>query len=341
MKKVTSKLSATRTKAKKPAKAVTVKKTRKSILAASTPVRVESQQAIQKEQSHAGVGTAVLQQQRVEESKFYLGAPSHELFREEHFIFPERYNKDRLVLLARDPYWMHSYWEVTASIVEKAKKENGENVINSSRMVLRVKDITNAAPEKPNSFFDIDLAPGTRNWYINVQDQKTYCVEIGFKTPDGRFIMLLRSNYVSTPRAGVSDVMDEAWMSAEEYDKIYALSGGFGIGLSSGELKKRMKEKIQHWITSGVPGSMFSPWKKKEVPRNFFLWVEAELIIYGATMPDAGLTIQGTPKKLNPDGTFSARFAFPNGTQVIPVSATSSDKIDTITITPIANRETK
>jgi hypothetical protein len=288
------------------------------------------------------VNTVVLEQQRVEESKYYLGAPSPEPFREEHFMFPEKYGYDHIVLLVRDPYWTHAYWEITPQTTERIWRENGEEAMRFAKLVLRVKDIQNTNPDKPNAYFDIDIAPGAKNWYISVMKPNTsYCVEIGYLLSSGRFLMITRSNYVMTPRAGVSEVLDEEWMSLEEYDKIYALSGGLNLGLSSAELRKRMKERMEQWITSGVPGSMFSPWKKRHEERKFFLWVEAELIIYGATMPDAKLSIQGVPKKLNPDGTFSARFALPNGVHSIPVSAVSADNVDKQTITPIVSRETK
>jgi hypothetical protein len=288
------------------------------------------------------MGTSMLEQQRVEESKFYLGAPSPEQFREENFVFPEKYGYDHIFLLVRDPYWTHTYWEITPETIDRVWKENGEEAMRSAKMVLRVKDIQNTTPEKPNSYFDIEVAPGAKNWYISVMKPNTsYCVEIGYLLMSGRFLMITRSNYVTTPRAGISEVLDEEWMSLEEYDKIYALSGGLNLGLSSAELRKRMKEKMEQWITSGVPGSMFSPWKKKQEERKFFLWVDAELIVYGATEPNAKLTIQGVPKKLNPDGTFTARFALPNGIYNIPVTAVSADNVDKQTITPIVTRETK
>ena len=45
----------------------------------------------------------------------------------------------------------------------------------------------------------------------------------------GRFYVLARSNVVTTPRAGVSDVIDENWadIDAKKADRIYAMSGGF------------------------------------------------------------------------------------------------------------------
>ena len=69
--------------------------------------------------------------------------------------------------------------------------------------------------------------------------------------------------------------------------------------------------------------------------------VNTELIVYGATEPDAKVTVQGKEITLKPDGTFSLRFALPDGKQVIPVEATSNDEIDHRKITPIVTRKTE
>jgi hypothetical protein len=45
-------------------------------------------------------------------------------------------------------------------------------------------------------------------------------------------------------------------------------------------------------------------------PRKFWLIADAELIVYGATEPDATVTIGGKPIKLNPDGTFRFQMSF-------------------------------
>ena len=55
----------------------------------------------------------------------------------------------------------------------------------------------------------------------------------------------------------------------------------------------------------------------------------------------ARVKVQGKEIKLRPDGTFSLRFALPDGKQVIPAEATSSDGIDTRRITPIVTRKTE
>ena len=52
--------------------------------------------------------------------------------------------------------------------------------------------------------------------------------------------------------------------------------------------------------------------------------MNAELIIYGATEPDASVTIGGRKIRLRPDGTFSYRFALPDGNYELPAIATSA-----------------
>ena len=59
--------------------------------------------------------------------------------------------------------------------------------------------------------------------------------------------------------------------------------------------------------------------------RKFWFKVNAELIIYGATDPDAKVTIADRPIKLRPDGTFSFRFSLPDGRYQLPAVAVSSD----------------
>jgi hypothetical protein len=59
-------------------------------------------------------------------------------------------------------------------------------------------------------------------------------------------------------------------------------------------------------------------------PKDFWFTVNAELVIYGATERDATVTIAGQPIQLRPDGTFTFRLAFPEGTYDLPVRAVSA-----------------
>jgi hypothetical protein len=149
---------------------------------------------------------------------------------------------------------------------------------------------------------------------------------------------------VHTPFEGPSGITDEEWMIPDEmFARLYGM--GFGLGQSS-PVGRAWQERIKQALFSGVfasPGmaSMASPVKKIVKERKFWLKVDCELIVYGATEPDAKVTVQDRVVRLRPDGTFTLRFALPDGKQVIPVKAISSDDIEERTITPIVSRETK
>ncbi|MBD0335467.1 MAG: DUF4912 domain-containing protein [Cyanobacteria bacterium Co-bin13] len=75
-------------------------------------------------------------------------------------------------------------------------------------------------------------------------------------------------------------------------------------------------------------------------PRQFWLIADAELIVYGATEPDATVTIGGKPIKLNPDGTFRFQMSFQDGLIDYPIMAVAADGEQTRSIHMKFNRET-
>ena len=75
-------------------------------------------------------------------------------------------------------------------------------------------------------------------------------------------------------------------------------------------------------------------------PREFWLIADAELIVYGATEPDATVTIGGSPIKLNPDGTFRFQMSFQDGVIDYPIMAVAVDGEQTRSIHMKFTRET-
>jgi uncharacterized protein len=62
-----------------------------------------------------------------------------------------------------------------------------------------------------------------------------------------------------------------------------------------------------------------------ERQRQFWLIADAELIVYGATEPDASVSIGGRQIKLNPDGTFRFQMSFQDGNIDYPIIAVAKD----------------
>ena len=79
---------------------------------------------------------------------------------------------------------------------------------------------------------------------------------------------------------------------------------------------------------AGIPSPGSSPSPVADKNKGFWFNVNAELIIYGATEPTARVTLGGHEIKLRADGTFSFRFALPDGKYDLPAVAVSADGTD-------------
>jgi hypothetical protein len=90
---------------------------------------------------------------------------------------------------------------------------------------------------------------------------------------------------------------------------IWAIPTSSGIGMSG----------------IGMSGAGFAASIPPIRPRQFWLVADAELIVYGATEPDAIVTIDGLPIQLNPDGTFRFHISFQDGMIRYPIIAIAHD----------------
>ncbi len=123
------------------------------------------------------------------------------------------------------------------------------------------------------------------------------------------------------------------------------------LGLGSEEidqlLRKQLQQKLYSESASGLSGvlletlapgptSLFSgigaswsaqPFSVKR-ERGFYMHVNAEIIFYGGTDPDATVWVDGQEIKLAPDGTFRYHFKLPDGDFAIPIVAQSPDKVE-------------
>jgi hypothetical protein len=82
-------------------------------------------------------------------------------------------------------------------------------------------------------------------------------------------------------------------------------------------------------ISEFAEGLPSSPTAQGPPPQQgFWFNLNAELVIYGSTESNASVTIGGRPIRLRPDGSFSYRFALPDGNYQLPVVAVSPEGTD-------------
>ena len=247
----------------------------------------------------------------------------------ESMEIPADYGVTRIVAMAKDPAWLFTYWEITAERFMQLEKKFKDEWTKCT-MALRIYD------QGAKSHSDMNISYEARAYYVNVTPGGSYQIAIGVITPSGKFVKIAESAIVETPSGRMSDRVDEQWVIPEDvYDRVFAASGGHEVvaGGGSAEMRRMLEVRLEEQLSSESVSSFGSgELMPEQKERRFRLRVATELILYGATEPDAKVTIQGKPVKLRRDGTFTARFALPDGTIEIPVTAVSGDKVEERTI---------
>ncbi len=141
---------------------------------------------------------------------------------------PDKYNETYLRALPRDPLWLFAYWELSGETVELLRRHVGGDAFAGSKWVLRVLDVTDIVYNGSNAWrqADVELAPYASSWYVKVWEPgRSYLLQVGIVTSDGRFFSAVNSNAAQMPRNAVSAVLDEEWTTAST-DELIRLSGG-------------------------------------------------------------------------------------------------------------------
>jgi uncharacterized protein len=149
---------------------------------------------------------------------------------------------------------------------------------------------------------------------------------------------------VTTPKAGVADPLDENWLDVQkQIDRIENPASIGGRCESHGaaiDLRDLFEERLRRPMNSLSFQNLTSV-AMPSLGRDFHFRIDAELIVYGSTEPNARVTLQGEPVQLRPDGTFTVRFSLPDSRQIIPAVAASADGIEERTIVLAVERNTK
>ena len=251
--------------------------------------------------------------------------------------------KDRIVAVARDPYWLHTYWELSRSTLARAQAALGQEW-HTARPLLRLMDVTSedTTSASERHVRDIEIHGGVNNWFIDVQSPpRSYRIDIGYLARRGKFFVLARSNVVTTPKAGSSDIFDESWSNVQEqFQRLYRQSGGASGSSDSSDLRDLFEERFRRPMHS-LSLQTLGTGALTSLGRDFHFDIDAELIVYGSTEPNAKVTLQGEPVQVRPDGSFTVRFSLPDSRQIIPAVAASPDGVEERTIVLAVERNTK
>ncbi|WP_407457422.1 DUF4912 domain-containing protein [Fibrobacter sp.] len=260
----------------------------------------------------------------------------------------QSFDAEYLVLMQKDPNWMHAFWEVSESRINEAKKGKG-------KIVLRLFDIAGdltVQRSKKRKFRDIEVPANARSWYVENTAGKS-CVAVLGAVSGKNFKPIVESAPVMTfDKSAAAPAADDAFAKASLGGNTLGnfMSSGFSSQTAESWLKQLGGNfgSSSESMFSGALSSAALQSNNIEVSKDsvnygkdFFLWVKTRLIVYGGTRPDAHLQVRGEPFPLNPDGTFSFEEDLPDSTKIIPVFATDKDGDFPTTIVPIVVKRTE
>lgn len=161
---------------------------------------------------------------------------------------PDRYDRDRLVLMPQDPTHLFAYWELSGDSLARAR----ERIDGEGHLVLVV--VSPRGVEQR----EVDLLGG--NYYLSVAPGTTYRGELALRGAHGELVTVVAAAPVATPPLGPSDRLDEAWMAVDEtFEELLVGAGVPGQAPSSAEIAgKRVHARLWHEAVAGPglpPGS--------------------------------------------------------------------------------------
>jgi len=129
---------------------------------------------------------------------------------------------------------------------------------------------------------------------------------------------------------------------ADEYERVYALSGGYDEATDTSELRQVLEDRLRRPLAGSViqrlgggMGDQVEHWA------HFAFHGDAELVVLGHIQPGYQVTVRGEPVPVGGDGRFSMRLPLPDRRHVLPVVGQSPRGTEQRTIVLAVERNTK
>jgi len=253
-----------------------------------------------------------------------------------------------VVFLPRDPQWAYTFWEISASDHERAQAAGAQ------QLCLRVEDVTGLPLGAAHAHTRQEVVVDARGseWFLPVPlSGRDYRVELGYRLAGGGWLPLAVSAVAHVPAEGPSAVVADSFVPFTLEGPVGALIQPDSVSpvvherhyrkATAGDvIRRRVGSELLHEQSEGSEGpegvtgaSGAGVWASGRsesgsgLPRqrSFWLVADAELIVYGATEPDATLSIGGDPVELDAEGRFRIHVPFRDGEQSYPIEAVAAD----------------
>jgi len=174
---------------------------------------------------------------------------------------PAAYGEDKVALLARDPRWAFTYWEVTEANLAAARAKLGA----PGALCLRLYDVTGIHFTGSNATFrDQEVGERLGTYYLELgAPTRSFCIDIGLRGATGAFVTLARSNRVTLPPETLSSVIDDNWTLGDDvFRKLYqpVAAGASPMGAEA------WREGVGPNVSSPGMSPLVAPWPPRKEP---------------------------------------------------------------------------
>jgi len=267
----------------------------------------------------------------------------------------------RVVFLPRDPQWAYVYWEIADTDRQLALEAGASQL---ALRVADVTGLQGGSSH-PHTLQEVVVDSHATEWYLPVPlADRDYRVELGYrKRAGGGWISLASSSVARVPSLLPSEQILDQFVpfsldsppaalpqppspSLDQpndladsglHERLYQSATSSWRRLGRGSEAFHEFDLDSDSAAAGAPlnASGVGLWASGRqesgrggVParsRSFWLVADAELIVYGATDPQARLSIGGEDVPLSADGTFRIQVPFRDGEQLYPIEACAAD----------------
>ncbi len=250
---------------------------------------------------------------------------------------------------AHGPQWGFAFWDLGAA-------DRSRLSASGQGLRLRIADVTGLADPNspPHALQQLPVDPAAGQWGVALPlGNRLYRAELGFQGAGG-WVSLARSaptlipgyNLDPEPGPGSFEPFQARTTPAEQPAAQTEATGALPLHeLLYRTATVRLRQvgrgseafhdlELVEAEGAGLQASGAGPWASGRSAsgggwaaraRSFWLVADAELVVYGATEPDARLSIGGEPVPLKANGSFRVQVPFRDGRQLYPIEAVAAD----------------
>lgn len=214
-------------------------------------------------------------QEAMEATKFELGTSDNTMSNDDLTLvdegipdLPGGYGKSRIVMMPRDPEWSYVYWDIPNEHKEELRRQGGQ------QLVLRLYDVTNLDIEmqSPYSVQEYPVDELAREWYVPIPtSDRDYLCEIGYRCPDGTWLILARSASVHTPPVYPSDWIEDHFIEVDWEEHLEAIpEQELALPESRSAQERRQRLEDRNWQIYEEIFEMSDPLEAERLAGSFY-----------------------------------------------------------------------